>query len=63
MKLLQPLVYSVVFLTYNWPLIVMIMMACNDNEKLCTHIMLLKQNDNETLIFDVIIMVLIMNTP
>ena len=33
------------FFTNNWPLIVMIMkltmMACNDNEQLCTHIMII----------------------
>ena len=46
MKFLQLLVCSVVFLTYNWPLMIMIMkmtmMACSENEKLCSHIMKMK---------------------
>ena len=49
------------FFTYNWPLMVMIMkltmMACNDNEKLCSPIMIIIH-----LCFYVIIVARILNT-
>ena len=53
--------WFMIFFTNNWPLVVMIMkltmMVCNDNEKLCSHIMIILH-----FIFYVIIVERILNT-